>query len=234
MLLAPPTDRRNDPSSRPDASRRYPCAPRTTGLGTHAKRPRGRCGLRRVPRDLCVCTRPATHRSVERSAEHDLSRPCSRHPMASDDDHRAPEAFPKRAPSGSRPVPAPSAPSGFAPRSGPTCFTIRSHCCCTPVGAQPVFVSLRFEAVPPRTRRPPPSGWRLARAWHDLGVLVRLRRAVCSVWARWGERLPPAGLHFRLPSSRFPVRPLGGCLARRASFALDGFSQHPPRPMVKR
>ena len=59
---------------------------------------------------------------------------------------------------------------------------IRSRCCTArPVGARPVLVSLRFAVDPLRVRRPPPSGWGLARARIAVSVLVRLRRAVSSV-----------------------------------------------------
>ena len=86
---------------------------------------------------------------------------------------------------------------------------IRSRCCTArPVGARPVLVSLRFAVDPLRVRRPPPSGWGLARARIAVSVLVRLRRAVSSVL---GEiRRVFSSRRALLPPLEFPVtRSLG-------------------------
>ena len=146
-----------------------------------AKRPRSRCGLRRVPRDLCVVSRPATSRSGERSAEHGLSRPCSHPSSVSDDILGVLEAIPKSATSGAHPV----------PRRPP-----RQASCCVPVRPRgdPFTLLYRSPRRRPASARLTPLRRRSSSSSSSapvrvgtcscpiaVSVLVRLRRAVSSV-----------------------------------------------------
>jgi hypothetical protein len=190
--------------------------------------------LRRAPRDLCVCFPSSARRPVGRQVEHGLSRPCSRPPHDVRQHRPRSRSLPR-----SSPV-RPTSRSRMRHPDGPcSAFWADQHgdpftlLCCSHVREQPAFVSPCSGGDLPRARRHPrQDGNSFAPGTPPLSQ-VRLRRALCSVWARESCSARSTAATAAL-DSRLPVRPACCCFVLRASFALDTRIEHLARSKVKR